>query len=207
MSLQSIGDYIFEYFVITLILLVSAALVLPFVPMLVGVTGYLERDINARRFKDIFSCIRENGKILILYTLFQLTVLGVSGLNIFYMNSYPSHGNPFILVISYVALCIGIFYLITAPTVIVHMNVNLRQLLFNSLVLLLSSLKSTGIALLLAALTVLAVLYFPYIVIGMLYFVILLNQRVMLQSFYKLKAKALGVRVEDLKKKSEEDEF
>lgn len=207
MSLQSIGDYILDYLVVTTLLVVSLALVIPFIPMLVGITGYFKRDIRFRRFKDIFTCIRENGKILIFYTIFQLVILLVSILNIFYMNHYPEHSNLFVLFISYIALFIGIFYLITAPTIILYMNVTFRQLLYNSLILLLGSLKNTILSLALIAVTVLAVLYFPYIVIFMLYFVVLLNQRGMLESFYKLKAKALGVRIEDLKKESEDDEF
>ena len=66
-----IGDYALEFLVVTLIVALSAATVLPFIPVLVGVTGYFKSDIDSRRFKDIFVTIGKNWKILIFYTLFQ----------------------------------------------------------------------------------------------------------------------------------------
>ncbi len=207
MKLQIFGDYVLEFFVVTILLILSLALVIPFIPMVVGVTGYFKRDINSRRFKDIFTTMKENWKILIFYTLFQLIILFVSVLNIFYFNSHLENKFYFILIVSYIALIIGIFYLITAPTIIVNMNVTFKQLLYNGFMLLMGNLKNTIFALVLAALVVVLILYFPYVIPFMFYFVTLLSQKLMSENFLKLKAKALGVRVEDLKKESEEDEF
>lgn len=207
MKWQIFGDYIFEFFVVTILLILSLALVFPFIPMVVGVIGYFRRDIHSRRFKDIFQTIKENWKILIFYTIFQLIILIVSILNIFYFNQHLEKGNYFILVVSYIALIIGIFYFITAPTIIVNMNVTFRQLLYNGFMLLMGNLKNTFLALLLVAILVVLILYFPYIIIFMFYFVTFLSQKLMKENFYKLKAKALGVSVEDLKKESEEDEY
>ena len=207
MKLQIFGDYVLEFFVVTILLILSLALVIPFIPMVVGVTGYFKRDINSRRFKDIFSTIKENWKILIFYTLFQLIILFASVLNIFYFNSHLKNEFYFILIVSYIALIIGIFYLITAPTIIVNMNVTFRQLLYNGFMLLMGKLKNTIFALALAAVVVVLILYFPYVIPFMFYFVTLVSQKLMSENFLRLKAKALGVRVEDLKKESEEDEF
>lgn len=207
MKLQIFGDYVLEFFVVTILLILSLALVIPFIPMVVGVTGYFKRDINSRRFKDIFSTIKENWKILIFYTIFQLIILVASILNIFYFNSHFEQNFYFILIVSYIALIIGIFYLITAPTIIVNMNVSFRQLLYNGFMLLMGNLKNTIFALVLAALVVVLILYFPYVIPFMFYFVTLLSQKLMSENFLRLKAKALGVRVEDLKKESDEDEF
>ncbi len=207
MKLQIFGDYVLEFFVVTILLILSLALIIPFVPMVVGVTGYFKRDINSRRFKDIFTTMKENWKILIFYTIFQLVILFASILNIFYFNNHLENKTYFILVVSYVALIIGIFYLITAPTIIVNMNVNFRQLLYNGFMLLMGNLKNTFFALVLVAGIVLLVIYFPYVIPLTFYFVTLLSQKLMLENFYRLKAKALGVTVEDLKKESDEDEY
>ncbi|MDE6414800.1 MAG: hypothetical protein K2K48_05255 [Anaeroplasmataceae bacterium] len=207
MKLQIFGDYVLEFFVVTILLILSLALVIPFIPMVVGVTGYFKRDINSRRFKDIFSTMKENWKILIFYTVFQLIILVASILNIFYFNSHLETKFYFILIVSYIALIIGIFYLITAPTIIVNMNVTFRQLLYNGFMLLMGNLKNTIFALVLAALVVVLILYFPYVIPLMFYFVTLVSQKLMSENFLRLKAKALGVRVEDLRKESEEDEF
>lgn len=207
MKLQIFGDYVLEFFVVTILLILSLALVIPFIPMVVGVTGYFKRDINSRRFKDIFSTMKENWKILIFYTLFQLIILVASILNIFYFNSHFNQNFYFILIVSYIALIIGIFYLITAPTIIVNMNVTFRQLLYNGFMLLMGNLKNTFFALALVAAVVFLILYFPYVIPMMFYFVTLVSQQLMSENFLRLKAKALGVRVEDLKKESEEDEF
>ena len=38
-TFRLIGDYAFEFFVVTLLLALSAVLIIPFVPVLTGVTG------------------------------------------------------------------------------------------------------------------------------------------------------------------------
>ena len=70
-GLRLVGDYALEFIVITLLLTLSAATVILFIPMLVGVTAYFKEDIDTRRFKDIFTAISKNRKILIFYIIFQ----------------------------------------------------------------------------------------------------------------------------------------
>ena len=88
-GLRIFGDYVAEFFIITILLALSALLVLPFVPMVVGVTGFFQRDINGRRFKDIFTTIGKNYKILIFYTLVQIIAIVLPVLNIYYFNTNP----------------------------------------------------------------------------------------------------------------------
>lgn len=207
MKLQVIGDYLFEFFVVSILLIASFILVIPFVPMIVGVAGYFEKNIDSRRFKDIFTTIKKNLKIIVLYTIFQITILVVSALNIFYFNTHLENMNAVILILSYVSLFIGLFYLVTAPIIIVHMNVTFRQLLFNSLMLLFGNIKNTSLTLLLIILIVLLVLYFPYVVFALFYLVALLSQKWMRQNFFRLKARVLGISFEELMKQGTEDEF
>ncbi len=207
MKTQIVGDYLLEFFVITLLLLLSLALVIPFIPMVVGITGYFKRDIHSRRFKDIFSTQKENWKILIFYTLFELTILVVATLNIYYFNQHLETATYFILVVSYIAFLIGIVYLVTAPTIIVHMNVTFRQLLFNGFMLIFGGIKNSLLALGMLVLILVLILYFPYVVPFLGYFVLLVSQKLMMKNFKKLKAKVLGVRYEDLEKKETDDEY
>ena len=74
-GLRLLGDYALEFLVVTLLLAISALLIIPFIPMVTGVTGFFRTDINTRRFKDIFVTIGKNIKIIIFYTLFQLVII------------------------------------------------------------------------------------------------------------------------------------
>ena len=59
-----IGDYALEFLVITLLVALSAATAVMLIPVLVGGTGYFQRDINSRRFKDISQLSAKIGKSL-----------------------------------------------------------------------------------------------------------------------------------------------
>ena len=73
----------------------------------------------------------------------------------------------------------------------------------NGFILFLGSIKNSLGALIMIVLLVIATLYLPYIVIFMLYFIVLGCSKLMKESFYILKAKALGTTVEKLKKEME----
>ena len=78
-GLARFGEYFWEFLVVTLIAAVSAVTVLPFVPVTVGLCAFFRRGIDERRFKDIFTTIGANWKILIFYTLFQLVIIVFKG--------------------------------------------------------------------------------------------------------------------------------
>lgn len=202
-----IGDYALEFLVITLLVALSAATVVMFIPMLVGVTGYFQRDINSRRFKDIFTTIGKNWKILIFYTLFQLVILIFPVLNIYYFNTYPEKTNYFVLAISCVALVFGIIYAVTSPTVIVNMQVTLRQLFYNGIMMIFGGLLRSIVCLACVAATVALATFYPFAVALTLYAVPLLTGKLMKENFYKLKAKALKVSVYELKRQEAADDY
>ena len=207
MKLQLFGEYFFEFIIVTCLLIISLILIIPFPFMIVGVTGYFSNDIYTRRYRDIFICIKENWKILSLYSSFEILIILFSSLNIYYINTNLSKVNGVMLVVSYIALIIGIVYLITAPTIIVNMNVNLKQLIINSFVLLLGNLKYTIYTILLIIGVILLILYFPYVIIFSFYIVSILVQRLMNENFCVLKAKALGISVDQLKHQQQYDDF
>ncbi len=206
-GLRILGDYALEFLVITVLVALSAASVIFFVPMIVGVTGYFSRGMDARRFKDIFTTIGRNWKILIIYTIFQLVIVVVPILNIYFFNTHPANVNYFVLAVSVVALIVGIVYLATAPTVIVNMEVKFPQLLYNGVMMLFGSLWRSLIAVLLIAGVVALILFYPYLVAVTLYFAPMVITRMMTENFYRLKAKALKTSVFELRKKENADDY
>ncbi|MCM1440329.1 MAG: hypothetical protein NC131_14165 [Roseburia sp.] len=206
-GLRIIGDYALEFLVVTLLVALSALSVIFFVPMLVGVTGFFKNDINSRRFKDIFTTIGRNWKILVFYTLFQLIIIVFPVLNIYFFNTHPSDVNYFVLAVSVIALVVGVVYLATSPTVIVNMDLKFRQLIYNGIMMLFGSLWRSIVSIVLIGGVVAAILYYPYVVVLALYVVPLVISRFMAENFLKLKAKALNTSVFELKKKKNEDDY
>lgn len=206
-GLRIVGDYALEILVVTLLLALSALLVIPFIPMLVGVTGFFSTDINTRRFKDIFTTIGKNWKILIFYTLFQLIIIVFPVLNIYFFNTHPQNINYFVLAVSCIALIAGIIFLVTAPTVIVNMRVTLRQLFYNGIMLLFGGFWRSLLSLACVAGLVALLLYYPYLVVAALYFIPFIIARFMKDNFLKLKAKALNTSVFELKRRQTEDDY
>ena len=201
------GDYELEFFVVTLLVALSAFSVIFFVPMIVGVTGYFSRDINSRRFKDIFTTIGRNWKVLIFYTLFQLIIIVFPVLNIYFFNTHPDNTNYFVLAVSVIALVVGVIYLATAPTVIVNMDVKFRQLVYNGIMMIFGSLWRSIVSALLSGGMVAIILYYPYVIVLTLYAVPLVISKLMTENFYHLKAKALNTSVFELKKKQNDDDY
>ena len=206
-GIRILGDYILEILVITILVAFSAATVIFFIPMMVGLSGYFKNKKDVRLFRDIFIIMKENWKILIPYSLFQLVIIVVPTLNIYFLNTHPERMNYFFLAISYVALVIGSIYFVTAPTIIVNMNVNFFQLLRNGFMLLFGSLIRTIAALAIVAGVIAAILLYPYVVIATLYFVPLFITKLMIENFYVLKARVLGMNVYQLKQKELSDNY
>ena len=206
-GLRVVGDYALEFLVITLLVALSAVTILPFIPMLVGVTAFFGNEMGTRRFKDIFTAIGANWKILIFYTLFQLVIILFPVLNIYFFNTHPERINNFVLAVSYIALVVGVVFLATAPTVIVNMKVNFFQLLRNGIMMLFGSLWRSLVSIAIIAGIVAMIIYYPYPIVLTLYAAPLVNAKLMKENFYHLKAKALGTSVYELKKKQKEDDY
>ena len=206
-GLRIFGEYLTEFFVITLLVVLSVVTVVGFIPMIVGVTGFFSNPIGTRRFRDIFITIGQNWKILISYSIFQLVIVVFPILNIYFFLSHPENINGFMLAVSYITLFIGAVYLTTAPTVIVNMNVTFMQLLFNGIMMLFGSPLRSLIALAAIAGVIALILYYPYVVILALYAALYISAVMMKENFLHLKAKALGVSVYELKAKQNEDDY
>lgn len=206
-GIRILGDYIVEFVVITLIVIVSALSVVLFVPALVGLNGYFSQKKDVRVFKDIFHTMKENIKILIPYTIFQLVIIVFPVLNIYFFNTNPERMNYVLLSISYVVLVIGSIYLTTAPTIIVNMKVTFFQLLYDGLILLFGSPLRSLLSLALVGGVVALIIIFPYAVVGTLYLVPMLVTRLMKENFYILKARALHISVYEVKAQEVKDDY
>lgn len=206
-GLASFGEALTEFFIITILMAVSAVMIVPFIPVCVGITAFFGQSKDTRRWRDIFITIGTNWKILIPYTLFQLVILLFSILNIYFFNTHPDQMNNVIYALSYVALIVGLMYLVTAPTIIVYMNVTFRQLLSNGIMLMFGS-WWRGLASLAVIFGVFyMVLNSPYYVLLTLYFAPLLITNLMKENFYHLKAKALHTSVYELKRQESADNY
>lgn len=209
-GLRLIGDYALEILVITLLLTLSALSVIFLVPMLVGTAGFFKNNIDTRRFKDVFTTIGKNWKILIFYTIFQLVIIVFPILNIYYFNTHAETMNfisYFVLAVSCVALIVGAVFLTTAPTVIVNMDVTFRQLLYNGVMLIFGGALKSLICVACVAGVFALFIFYPFAVILTLYIATYLISRLMNENILKLKAKALNVSVYELKKKPTEDDY
>ena len=206
-GLRILGEYIVEILVVTILVALSAASVIFFIPMLVGLNGYFKNKKDVRLLKDIFITIKDNWKILIPYTIFELLIIVFPVLNIYYFNTHLDKMNYFLLSASYIALVVGAIYLTTAPTIIVNMNVTFLQLLRNGFMLLFGSLYRSLISLAVVGGVIALILFYPYVIVVTLYLVPLVTTKLMLENFYILKARVLHTNVYEIKKQQQSDDY
>lgn len=206
-GLRILGEYILEILFVTVLVALSAALVLPFIPVLVGLNGYFKNKKDVRLFRDVFITIKENAIILIPFTIFELLIIVFPMLNIYYFNTHPDKMNFFLLAASYVALVVGSIYFVTGPTIIVNMKVTFFQLLYNGFMLLFGGLLRSLVCLAVVAGVIALILFYPYAVVAAFYLVPLVVTKFMTENFYVLKARVLGTNVYQLKKQESDDDY
>ena len=206
-GMRILGDYILEIVVITLITAASIASVILFIPCMVGLNNYFKNKKDVRLFRDIFTPIKEDYKVIIPFTIFELLITVFPILNIYFFNTNPEKINVIILGVSYVALFVGAIYFVTGPTIISNMNVTFFQLLRNGFMLLFGSLVRSVAALLIVAGVVALILLYPYALPATLYLVPLLVTKLMMENFYTLKARVLHTNVYNIKKQNETDGY
>ena len=74
-NFKKIGDIVFDYVIISLLLTISLLLLIPFIPMYVGVNYYFSKSSEDRSLKDIFICIKNNFGIICKFTVLELILL------------------------------------------------------------------------------------------------------------------------------------
>ena len=206
-GLRILGEYILEFLFVTFLVALSAASVVFFIPVLVGLNGYFRNKKDVRLFRDVFITMKQNALILIPFTIFELLIIVFPMLNIYYFNTHPEKMNFFLLAVSYVALFVGVIYFANGPTIIVNMKVNFFQLLYNGFMLTFGGLLRSIVSLLLVAGVVALILFYPYAVVATFYLVPFAVTKLMTENFYVLKARVLGTNVYEVKKKENEDDY
>ena len=206
-GLRIFGDYLFEYFTITLLLIISFVLIIPFIPIFIGIVSYFRRKLDDRMLKDIFKPIKDNFKIIILFTIFELVLIIFSVLNIYYMNTNLEQMNTVMLFISYIGLIIGIYLLIHSPVIILDMNVNFRQLLFNSVFLIMGGFKNTLLCIVGVLAYALIGITIPYLTIVLIYFIPFLISKLTSKNIIQIKAIRMNTTVAELTKMENQDDY
>ena len=92
-GIKIFGDYALEFLVVTLMVAISALSVVLLIPTLVGLNGYFKNSKDERLFRDIFSVMKENIRIIIPFTIFELLIIVFPILNIYYFNTNPDKMN------------------------------------------------------------------------------------------------------------------
>ncbi|MCH5160752.1 MAG: hypothetical protein J1G04_01860 [Clostridiales bacterium] len=206
-GLQLFGEYVWEVLVVSLLLAASALLIIPFIPMFIGVIGFFKTDKKTRRFKDIFTTIGSSFGTIVFYTFFELIIIVFPVLNIYFFNTHPDHTNYFVLAVCYIALVVGAIYLINAPIIIVNMTVTFRELLYNGFMLLFGGILRSILALAVIGGVVAIILLYPYVLPLTLYIVPFALSKLLTENFYNLKAKALKTSVYSLKHDIDKDDY
>ncbi len=130
--MNQIGTDLYDALLITVVVSVSFILVIPFIPIVVGVQAYYQHERNERRLRLILTTLYENRRLIARYTLFTLGTLGVATLNIAYFSPLITTGHGIFVGVNWVVIGIVALSFIYAPMVIIMMKVTLRQLLFNA---------------------------------------------------------------------------
>ena len=198
-----IGNIIFDYIIITILLTLSLALVFPFIPILIGTVNYFQREKDERRLKDIFSTIKDNLGIIVKLTLFLIVAIGLSLLNIIYFNS-KGMSNDVITIICYIVLVYCLIIFVNSPILVLQMRLTLKQLLFNCITLIFGRWYLSLLTFLLIGGVIVGGIYFIHIVPFTLYFIALIINKSTIINFKILKAKALKTTVEELNKPHED---
>jgi len=134
-TIYEIGEHIFDYCVLSFLLNISLYILIPFIPIYMGVVSYvLDEDKSLRK---IFKYIKENIKVIVSISIFLLLIFVVFYINVFVLQPQYSLLHYFFQVLSYILLFIGIVVFVYSSTIIYYMNVTAKQAILNSLLLVL----------------------------------------------------------------------
>lgn len=201
-----IGNVIFNYLVISFLLTISLILIIPFIPMYIGVTYYFSKKSDERSLLDIFITIKENLKIISIFTFFELVFISIAIGDILYFSSL-GNGYTILIVIGYVVLCFLLLFFMNSSTIIINMNVTIKQLLFNCITLIFGKPLYSIVLYIFYILSITVMVNFIYIIPFVLFFLVLINEKVNDKNFKILKAKQLNKSIDELETKENIDDY
>ena len=205
-NFKKIGDIVFDYVIISLLLTVSLLLLIPFIPMYIGVNYYFSKNSEERSLKDIFICIKNNFGIICKFTILEVLILVFSIGNILFFNT-GSRSNDLITLLSYVFLIFGVIFFVNSSIIINNMNVTLKQLLFNCITFIFGKWYVSLILIALVIAAVIGLTYFPYLIPFALYFIAIVNQKTNGPIFNILKAKQMKTTVNEMLEQENRDDY
>lgn len=128
------GTILFDFIVITLLLTIGCILILPFIPIYIGVIGYFLEEKEERGLLDIFYTIQNNFKMILKLSGLLLVIIVFSVLNIAFLQTDQTI-QIIMTSLSWIMLVIALILLTFGPMILLKMNVTLKQLIFNSVIL------------------------------------------------------------------------
>lgn len=163
-------EQIFDYLLLSIILVVSLVLVIPFTFAFALVVSYFNTPLDSRSIKGAFITLKANLKMFTLYSIVTTLIITLLTLNIYFFGANTSGFNIVILFLSWIFLVFAVTFALFAPIIILKMNITFKQLLQNSILLALRGHIFTILLLALTfGLTYLAIIY-PLAIIPLLYF-------------------------------------
>ncbi len=148
-----IGNYIFDYIILSLLLFVAGLLVVPLFAVMVSVIAFYENE----SIKAMIKVIKENLKQIFVLTVIMLFL----GSMILLLLQLDNTGilavfNRIVLVVILLMMTLLIIY---PPMILIKMNVSTKELLRNTIYLALVQYKSTLLMLLLTGLMIYLSIY------------------------------------------------
>lgn len=140
--LNQLGSSVFDVMFLTLILVIGTFLVIPLIPLWIGIQKYIQADPEERTMSMVFRNIQENLSITLQVTLFLILLLGASSVNILFLHTGNTVMDAIIQGISYILLFLGITIMMHVGVIITNMRVTFREAIYNSLMLVFGGIPS-----------------------------------------------------------------
>ena len=186
-KLITLGNSVFDYIIVSILLILSFITVIPFVAILVGIVAYFITNTNERSLFIIFITIRKNIQMIFKVTVLYVIVLGAIVLNLYVIESTVRIIDIIVTSISYIGLFILLNVIVNGPIIILKMNVSLRELVVNCFYLIFGDIKNYVLIIVTIFIFIYGITYSYLLLIFGIYFVILLIAKLTFINFIKLK--------------------
>lgn len=133
--IQKYGAMLFDYMFITILLNISIILVIPFIPIVIGVTKYFTTAHEEKSLSVIFHTIKSNFKIILQITLFMIVLFSAPLINLYVLKTNTNTITIVIDIISYIIMFIGLIIFLHMPVIIGYMDITFKELIHNSIML------------------------------------------------------------------------
>jgi uncharacterized membrane protein YesL len=138
-QLTRMGGALFDYMAISFILLLSFALVIPFLPVVIGVHAYAVASKEERSLMLLFTTVFRTRLKVWLFGIAMTLILIVAGLNIAAFPFQDLPGSIVITIISWIIAFLSVNTFLYAAVLLLHMDLHFGQLVYNALVLAIGS--------------------------------------------------------------------